>query len=131
MASICNIIFNNLKKSNNNLESDIFNTLLSSCKNNILENDNNYFEKLLNEITSSYNENPEKKDIYEIVDLKSVESIESLIPNNKLIKMLIDSIMYFIIQILTIINLLLKFILQFITIDSNNNYIDYVNKSLL
>ena len=53
-------------------------------------------------------------------------SITSLIPDNKLIKMLIDGIMYFLIQILTIINLLLKYILQFITADS----IDFISKNI-
>ena len=142
MSSICNILFNNildtckntiLNNYKNNHKSFM---ILDTCKNTILDNDKsfmildtnneNYFDKLLKEIEK--NDNIKQENILKNTPLinEDFTSITSLIPNNKLIKMLIDGIMYFLIQILTIINLLLKYILQFITADS----IDFISKNI-
>jgi len=142
MSSICNILFNNildtckntiLNNYKNNHKSFM---ILDTCKNTILDNDKsfmildtnneNYFDKLLKEIEK--NDNIKQENILKHTPLinEDFTSITSLIPNNKLIKMLIDGITYFLIQILTIINLLLKYILQFITADS----IDFISKNI-
>jgi hypothetical protein len=142
MSSICNILFNNildtckntiLNNYKNNHKSFM---ILDTCKNNILDNDKsfmildtnneNYFDKLLKEIEKNDSIKQENSLKHTPLINEDFTSITSLIPDNKLIKMLIDGIMYFLIQILTIINLLLKYILQFITADS----IDFISKNI-
>ena len=146
MSSICNILFNNILDTCKNTILDNYKNndksfmILDTCKNTILDNyknndksfmildtnNENYFDKLLKEIEK--NDNIKQENILKNTPLinEDFTSITSLIPDNKLIKMLIDGIMYFLIQILTIINLLLKYILQFITADS----IDFISKNI-
>jgi len=146
MSSICNILFNNILDTCKNTILDNYKNndksfmILDTCKNTILDNyknndksfmildtnNENYFDKLLKEIEK--NDNIKQENILKNTPLinEDFTSITSLIPNNKLIKMLIDGIMYFLIQILSIINLLLKYILQFITADS----IDFISKHI-
>jgi len=146
MSSICNILFNNILDTCKNTILDNYKNndksfmILDTCKNTILDNyknndksfmildtnNENYFDKLLKEIEK--NDNIKQENILKNTPLinEDFTSITSLIPNNKLIKMLIDGIMYFLIQILSIINLLLKYILQFITADS----IDFISKNI-
>ena len=125
MSSICNILFNNILDTCKN-------TILDNYKNNdksfmiLNTNNENYFDKLLKEIEKNDKTGQENSLKNTSLINEDFTSITSLIPNNKLIKMLIDGIMYFLIQILTIINLLLKYILQFITADS----IDFISKNI-
>jgi hypothetical protein len=138
MSSIFNIIFNNiLDNCKNNILDNCKNNdksfmILDNCKNNYKSfisldtNNENYFDKLLKEIEKNDNSKQENSGKNTPLITEDFTSITSLIPDNKLIKMLIDGIMYFLIQILTIINLLLKFILQFINADS----IDFISKNI-
>ena len=125
MSSICNILFNNILDTCKN-------TILDNYKNNdksfmiLNTNNENYFDKLLKEIEKNDKTGQENSLKNTSLINEDFTSITSLIPDNKLIKMLIDGIMYFLIQILTIINLLLKFILQFINADS----IDFISKNI-
>jgi hypothetical protein len=138
MSSICNILFNNILDTCKNtiLNNNKSFMILDTCKNNILNNNKsfmildtnneNYFDKLLKEIEKNDKTGQENSLKNTSLINEDFTSITSLIPDNKLIKMLIDGIMYFLIQILTIINLLLKYILQFITNDS----IDFISKNI-